>query len=759
MDNDGNVQKDPAPAVAAAGPLDWRALLKGTFFALAIGLPLAFYLRTYDSAMAKVTLLQFGALAAAAVWLIGGIAEGRFEFPARAVPLALPAVLLLVWNAARFSFSGYRLASLHGFILQEIFLLTFILVLSVFGRSDMRRTVLMVLGAWTVAVIYGLLQFFGLDPFVWKGAFGSRVFSTLANPTLLSAYLIVCTPLAMALACDEQEPLWLRVPTGVIAAAAAFLLQRTGDVIGRAAFLAAAGVFAVMSWKLLSGRRRAAALLAAAACAAAAALPMAGPAPAPANDRHFAFLSETWKGTAALIGTRPLAGSGPGSFWVEYPAFRRPEIFDIEGKHNNETDHPENEPLEQWADGGLPGLVLWLWLFGGLLVGGFRVLYWGTSDKAGAYGAGLYSAVFGSVLLMSASMSARFPAPGWLIYFVAGLLGAVIAGSRDGAEQVAALPLPFGKWRYLIAAPVCAAGLLLGYGSVRAFQSDLAHNMAIYYSKTGQWDWAMMTYDREAPWSGTYIMSRYFMGNVCMDSGEGNPVRALEYYRQVRSLAPDYVQVHYKEALALRKLGLNKEAVERLERQVRLDPVWPAAWKELSAAYEALGEREKAAAASSTAEAALKDHAQPAPSAGAMEKLRRSGGIGIRVSFNDGLMVIEDVSRNGPADTAGLKPGDQIFDITPRKPENYKGEYRVFHPRNFTAEQAARELTGEPGTKVTLVIWPIEGRKDAKAPKWAGSGWRGRVRAVQLTRIGVRVLPDELDSKLAMETIAASRRF
>ena len=50
--------------------------------------------------------------------------------------------------------------------------------------------------------------------------------------------------------------------------------------------------------------------------------------------------------------------SGVGAFPPLYPAFRRPAIFHIEGKHNTETDHAEDEYLEQFLpDERVPQLI------------------------------------------------------------------------------------------------------------------------------------------------------------------------------------------------------------------------------------------------------------------------------------------------------------------------------------------------------------------------------------------------------------------
>lgn len=78
------------------------------------------------------------------------------------------------------------------------------------------------------------------------------------------------------------------------------------------------------------------------------------------------------------------------------------------------------------------------------------------------------------------------------------------------------------------------------------------------------------------------------------DAAHGDLELAAQQYRKVRLLAPDYVEVHYREGVALKKLGRYAEAVERMERQVALDPVWPEAWRELAWLYAESGDKAKA---------------------------------------------------------------------------------------------------------------------------------------------------------------------
>ncbi len=582
----------------------WRQLIRISLLFLAVTLPIFFYLRTYDSAMVKITILQLGVLAAFTIWLLGSVYEGRFEIPEKVMPFILPATLLVVWNALRFVLSDYRMAAMDGFIKQEALLISFILALLSFSRRDIRKVIIIILGGWSITVVYGLMQHLGLDPFIWKGAFGERIFSTLGNPNFFADYLLLCGPLALSLACDGENPILLRCVSGALALTGAYLYAWTRGGLGIALFAAATAMFILIAWRTLKDRRRNAAFALSGACAAICLFTFVKFSLPPHANPAASFRSETWAGTLSLIKDQPWLGSGPGSFWVRYPSYRREKIFFIEGKHNNETDHPENEFLEQWADSGAPGVFLWLWLFSVLLYRGWKTLFNQETKEDSIYVSGLFCASVGSVGLMLTSAGSRFAAPGWLIYFIAGLLGVCAAWRPDKPDTVIALPLPLGSSRHILFLPILGIAFFLAYGSIKIFQSDIRHNIAIYYAKSEKWDDAMKEFEKEEPGASAYIMSRYFLGNVYNDrGGPGDYERALQQYREVRSMAPDYVQVHFQEALALERLNRIPEAVEHMERQVRLDPVYEPAWLRLAGLYEKTGDIEKAKSARQKAEA------------------------------------------------------------------------------------------------------------------------------------------------------------
>jgi O-antigen ligase len=582
---------------------DWRSWLKGSLLFLAVALPTAFYLRTYDSAMVKITVLQLGVLTAAAIWTLGSLWEGRMEFPGESLGLLAPALLLLVWNAGRFAFAAHRWASLSGFVDQEAFLSLFLLTAVCFSRRGLRLAVMIVLGGWLISVLYGASQYLGLDPFIWKGAFGERVFSTFGNPNFFAAYLVLCAPLPLAMAADEDLPSWLRGAFAVLAVIGAFVLGWTRTLTGIWAAVSILPFLFFGARHALGASRRASILALTAACLGICLFGAARSSSRVSAAKDDAFLVETWKGAWTMIGHHPLIGYGPGSFWAEYPAFRRPRVILGEHKHNTETDHPESELLEQWAEAGIAGAILWAWLFAGVLRAGWSALSEsGLTAVDEIYGTGIFATVLGGTILALVSVMARFAAPGWLLYFAAGLLCAWCRPGRDQGGAVFALPFPTRATRAVLAAMALTGSGVLAWGSVRLFESDIRHNIAIYWSKEKKWDLALAEYEKEVPGTSTYVMSRYFEGNVFSDrGGPGDAQRALEKYREVRALAPDYVEVHHQEAVVLDKLGLKREAIEAMEAETRIDPVWDEPWDWLAKRYLEAGQPDKAAFAAERA--------------------------------------------------------------------------------------------------------------------------------------------------------------
>jgi hypothetical protein len=171
----------------------------------------SFYLRTYDSAQIKITLTQIGCTAIIVLWLAQLIVEKRWPFRREDLPVLAPFLAFLASGVLSFAQSSFLAGSFDEFLRRVLYSFMGIIVIVEFRSWDRHRRLLRwLLAAFGVCVFYGIVQFFdtrlfppgqgiGLDPFVWRHAFGARPFSTFGNPNFYGNFLVIITPIIMAI--------------------------------------------------------------------------------------------------------------------------------------------------------------------------------------------------------------------------------------------------------------------------------------------------------------------------------------------------------------------------------------------------------------------------------------------------------------------------------------------------------------------------------------------------------------------------------
>jgi tetratricopeptide (TPR) repeat protein/O-antigen ligase len=183
---------------------------------IAYGLPLlfflildSFYLKTYDSAQIKITFMQIGGAALAILWFLKMIASGKWPFTRQDLGYIAPFLAFLISGIIVWMHTPFKAWSLEETLRRVFYALFALLAISEFQTSERMSRLFrwLILTAWTV-VGYGLVQYIdsrfftppapGIDPFIWRGAFGPRVFSTFGNPNFYGNFLVIVTPLALA---------------------------------------------------------------------------------------------------------------------------------------------------------------------------------------------------------------------------------------------------------------------------------------------------------------------------------------------------------------------------------------------------------------------------------------------------------------------------------------------------------------------------------------------------------------------------------
>ena len=336
-----------------------------------------FFLRTYDSAQVKISIMQMGGLGLLTLWLCRLTLAGRRAFNKEDFIILSPFLAYLGYGIFSFLHAPYRMASTDFFLRQTFYMIVALIVIYEFDDAAVQRLFKWLIWTAWVAIGYGMLQFVdarffppgigrGIDPFVWRGAFGARVFSTYGNPNFYGDFLVIIFPILLTQFLKTRR--WSLVPLMAMLLINLVATETKGAMLGFALTCVLFAVAALFYFAEHSRPYRAKIL----GVSLFGALALVG-VTAKNLQTHIVsvnFRLFTWEATWDMIRTHPVIGSGLGAFPPLYPAFRRPAIFHIEGKHNTETDHAEDEYLEEFLDNGILGFGIFLWLvFSTLLVG------------------------------------------------------------------------------------------------------------------------------------------------------------------------------------------------------------------------------------------------------------------------------------------------------------------------------------------------------------------------------------------------------
>ncbi len=547
---------------------------------------IAFYLKTYDSAQIKITLIEMGGTFLLATWLIKLAEEDVMLFLRQNIIVICSLLAFLISGIVSYLRSPLPLASANELARRVFYIAIALIVVKEFDSHEkMKRLFNWLIAAAYVATLYAVIQYLdrhyfppppepGLDPFIWRQAFGDRIFSTFGNPNFFGDFLVVMSPITLAMFLRSRKIhlllLWLMIAFSVM------ITYSKGAWLGFGAGVLII-VFLVIGLFLKTQKikQRSILLIMTFACI----LIVVGGIYHNLKGRtdSASFRIFTWTSTWEMINTNPILGTGIGTFYVTYPAFRRPQIFFVEGRHNTETDHPEDEYLEVWYDEGLVGFGIFLWVISMFLWGGFKNLQVFSKlniEKPGGdirayYQLGVLTAVASQLVHNFVCVSLRFVSSGIFLWLLIGLLGAFSVNhpmpEKSSQPVPGKLPTNAKRTFQVLIAVIAVYFLTVFYGY---FDADVNHNMAIFFSKQGQWTQALDKYTEVIKENPSFIMAHYFMGNVYNDRWiEGDRDRAIGKYNDVWKLAPDYVQSHHQAGLIYLKSGDDEKRLEDAARQ------------------------------------------------------------------------------------------------------------------------------------------------------------------------------------------------
>ena len=395
-------------------------------------------MRTYDSAQVKITLLQMGGFSLMGLWVSLLVLEGRKAFRKEDFIFLAPFFAYLVYVVFSFCHAPYRGPSVDDLVRYVFYMSVSLIVIREFNGSAINRLTRVLMVTAYITILYGLVQFLdyryfppkdvgpGLDPFVWRQAFGSRIFSTYGNPNFFGNFLVLILPVIVTQYLKNRSVYLL--PLIFLNLLCLYGTTTKGAWIGFGISSCVFAAFYIYFFTQLDRKKILKAFLALAAVAIVTVAFVLNYAQK-TSATSVPFRVATWLSTWEMVETHPLIGTGVGSFKVIYPTFRRPIIFHLEGKHNTETDHAEQEHLEQWMDNGVIGFGIYLWLIIFVTTVGLRGLNSMTETLKGnrpppaAYDLlGYLTALLGMLFHNFTDVSMRFVSSGIFLGLMPGVI-------------------------------------------------------------------------------------------------------------------------------------------------------------------------------------------------------------------------------------------------------------------------------------------------------------------------------------------------
>lgn len=473
----------------------------------------------------------------------------------------------------------------------------------------------------SIAAVYGILQYFDLDPILDRRLYAIDYFGGIARPPstmghalYFSAYLVPVLFIAIALASSEAVALWRRFYVlSAALSAIAIILSATRSAIGAAII---GGVF--LAWRALrqeSGGLRAIPVKYVGVVAGTFLVISAFViSPAGGNLRHRMTQwrqdsggprLQMWKECPALIAAHPLFGEGPDTFAGEFREIESLQLSRTYPDFYNETPH--NALLDAACVQGIPGALI--------LAAVFLLPWWarrGVSSAPNPIRNGLHAAMLG--ILISSMFASLTLVTSLYLWTIAGLTvvmepdisldtGEPLAEDRETWGLPRLVPVAFGAVYLVLGAILAlqdAAWSRMGAavekgdfaGARDAYSSAISAGMGLPgYELWGSREWALLgrslatvntesseakeawklaaDASRRAENKGEERFSAAYQSSVLAVAAADLP-RAESEAREAIRLAPNWYKGHLLLSQILQYMGRNEQSAHEAELSVNM---------------------------------------------------------------------------------------------------------------------------------------------------------------------------------------------
>ncbi|MBI4064468.1 MAG: tetratricopeptide repeat protein [Elusimicrobia bacterium] len=489
--------------------------------------------------------------------------------------------------------------------------------------------------AGLLASLYGVGQYFGHD-IIWIrniGYYGSRAISTFGNPNFLSPYLAVLLPcLAVGYLRSRQvkekilygalffvfeagllvtmaRSAWAGALVGL--GLAIYLLHRetksfggqtqTSPVLGKpllAGFAVFLGLF--VCWP--QGADKTSPNPAGRFLETRAIIQQDPANPAYAYQPFFQRIL-IWSSCWQFVRERPLLGKGWGTLELFYPFYQSSMLYQPRYRAlRTHANNGHNEIIEVWSQTGILGMGVFIWFFVLFFTWTSRNIRSIASGTARIFGCAAIAGLAGMLADNMLNVSLHFAMPGYLFWWLAGVLVALYPqsdGNRlsaisnqhrgEKSEKVPSLSSPITDHRSPITIPLfrwCAAGVLglgliaMGVRFTRYWLSEFYYFRGFVLHREGNMNLALKRLETSRRLFPYEVNRNYELGNVYARLGDSE--KAIWAYGQALQANAGYDEIYFNRATILATLGRPEEALKDYLASIHINPTNQGAYQRLT---------------------------------------------------------------------------------------------------------------------------------------------------------------------------------
>ena len=573
--------------------LNLKRVISWCLLGLLVLVPLTISLVAAASAQIKEVILVGVVALASMAWLWLSLSDEETKL--RVTPLvAVLGFNLLVWVitllASPYPEAGLgtlsnRFAGLGALLLFGYFLGT---------RASLRHALAFILVASSIMSIYGILQFFKLDPFFQTaGLVGHfRVSSTASHPNIFITFLVACLPLNLA-------AFWLlgRRPATRALVSLALLLNvgASGATLSRAGWGAWALTlaFSVVGLWMLSRKptnqdpdeqasggsillKLGVPLLLALIALGGLALTRADLDPGE-RERLLNLRGPTvekrlliWSGALEMARQDPLLGKGLGTFAIFLPEVRQLKLAKYFPRNEYHVDHAVSEPMEVLAESGALGLIAWLMLMAAFFFGPLAAARRARDRDLSFLLLACSAGVLGLVAHGAVEVCLRFHPPMFMLWVLPGLaLAATRAAGLEPARQRTIVLDGWGKRLGLSALVGMSLGLVFAY-TLSDFVAGTHISSGKKALQKSDAPGAERDFARALATRSGNVEARYLRAFALWKIG--NLKEAEAEYRRVLTHSPAYFDANHNLGRVLFEQGKLEEAARLASKATHLNP-------------------------------------------------------------------------------------------------------------------------------------------------------------------------------------------